>query len=101
MRRLSMIDPLTGALSRRHFTDVGTREVRRSIRYGAPLSVLLADIDRFKKINDTLGLATGDAVLKRFAQTCRGALRKHDVIGRIGGEEFGILLPHTDAVQAL
>jgi two-component system chemotaxis response regulator CheY len=102
-QRLARTDPLTGQPNRRGFLEEATREFRRSARYDRPLSVLALDIDHFKRVNDTWGHAVGDLALQRLAQACRSTLRNGDVFGRIGGEEFAILLPETcreDAVDA-
>lgn len=92
---LANVDQLTGALSRQHFLKLAEQELARSQRYGLPLVVLMLDLDHFKQINDSYGHAAGDAVLKSFVQTVKGVLRESDVIGRIGGEEFAVLLPNT------
>ena len=90
-------DDLTSALSRRRFIDDLSTEFQRSQRHERPMTVLMLDLDYFKNINDHHGHATGDRVLKLFVQTCKSSLRLEDQIGRIGGEEFAILLPETDA----
>lgn len=94
--RLAATDPLTGAFNRREFTVIAEREALRSNRYHHPLSVLMLDIDHFKRLNDTYGHAAGDKVLQRFTMICANALRNVDVFGRWGGEEFVALLPETD-----
>lgn len=91
------VDPLTGALSRRHFLAMAEQELARSRRYAAPLMVLMLDLDNFKRINDQYRHAAGDAVLQGFVQTARALLRESDQIGRLGGEEFAVLLPNTEA----
>ncbi len=101
LRRLATTDPLTGAQNRRAFLEAADRELSRSSRYDEPLSVLLADIDHFKRINDTHGHATGDEALKLFVSTVQGCLRDTDVLGRMGGEEFAVLLPHTTQSAAV
>jgi diguanylate cyclase (GGDEF)-like protein/PAS domain S-box-containing protein len=92
---LANTDMLTGALSRRNFLNKAEQEVARSIRYELPLMVLMLDLDHFKQINDRYGHAAGDEVLRGFVQTVTGVLRESDLIGRIGGEEFAVLLPNT------
>jgi diguanylate cyclase (GGDEF)-like protein/PAS domain S-box-containing protein len=93
-------DYLTGLSNRRHFMDQGQAELARAQRYGTPLSLLMLDIDRFKNINDTHGHKAGDIVLQRLSEIMRETLRSVDVIGRMGGEEFAILLPETDLKRA-
>ncbi len=92
---LANIDTLTGALSRRNFFNLAEQEVARSIRYALPLMVLMLDLDHFKTINDQHGHAAGDVVLQKCVQTVTSVLRGADLIGRIGGEEFAVLLPNT------
>jgi diguanylate cyclase (GGDEF)-like protein len=70
-------------------------ELARSLRYALPLVVLMLDLDHFKDVNDSYGHSTGDAVLQGFVQSVKGVLRESDVMGRIGGEEFAVLLPNT------
>jgi len=89
-------DYLTGASNRGHFMELAEHELSRAIRYGNPLSLMMLDIDFFKQVNDTHGHKTGDAVLRKLIEVCRQTLREVDVIGRMGGEEFAILLPETD-----
>ena len=93
MRLLANIDSLTGAKNRRSFFASGNQELARSKRYKRPLSILMMDIDRFKIVNDDFGHAAGDAVLKNLVNACREMLRQQDILGRLGGEEFGIILP--------
>jgi diguanylate cyclase (GGDEF)-like protein/PAS domain S-box-containing protein len=93
---MTRTDYLTGAATRRHFFDTAERECARSVRHGLPLSLLALDLDHFKGINDEFGHAVGDVVLKSFVDTVGSFLRSTDVCGRIGGEEFCILLPQTD-----
>jgi diguanylate cyclase (GGDEF)-like protein/PAS domain S-box-containing protein len=92
---LANVDALTGALSRRNFLNLAEQEVARSLRYALPLMVLMLDLDHFKNINDQYGHAVGDAVLQTFVRTVTGVLRESDLIGRLGGEEFAVLLPNT------
>ncbi|POA20279.1 GGDEF domain-containing protein [Pseudomonas sp. FW300-N1A1] len=89
-------DFLTGAYNRRALMVLGERELSRAIRNGRPLSVLQLDIDHFKRINDTYGHDGGDQVLKFFVRQLERIIRQHDVLARMGGEEFVILLPDTD-----
>lgn len=92
---LANVDDLTGALSRQHFMRLAEQELARSLRYNLPLVVLMLDLDHFKDVNDSYGHPAGDAVLKGFVKTVKEVLRDSDVIGRIGGEEFVVLLPNT------
>lgn len=92
---LANTDALTGALSRRNFFNLAEQELARSTRYELPLMVLMLDLDHFKRINDHYGHAAGDAVLQGFVRVVAGVLRESDLIGRIGGEEFAVLLPST------
>lgn len=92
---LANMDALTGAMSRRNFLHLAEQERARSKRYELPLMVLMLDLDHFKQINDHYGHAAGDAVLQGFVQCVQGALRESDLIGRLGGEEFAVLLPNT------
>lgn len=93
-------DALTGALSRRYFLDTLRHEVELARSVGTPLSVAIADLDHFKQINDRFGHASGDRALEHFVEVCRAQLRPSDAIGRLGGEEFGILLPQTSLADA-
>ena len=95
------LDPLTQVLGRRGFTEAADNEIQRCLRYRHPLSLIMIDIDHFKVINDTHGHATGDAVLVGFAQLLTRELREWDMVGRLGGEEFAVLLPSSNAEQAL
>ncbi len=101
LERLSVTDPLTGVLNRRGFFRSGEMDFRRALRYRRPLSVILADIDRFKEVNDTRGLATGDAVLSALAGRLKQAVRTTDALCRSGGGEFLALLFETDLPGAL
>jgi diguanylate cyclase (GGDEF)-like protein/PAS domain S-box-containing protein len=92
---LANVDHLTNALSRQNFMALADQELARTLRYALPLVVLMLDLDHFKNVNDSHGHPAGDAVLKRFVQTVKEVLRESDVIGRVGGEEFAVLLPNT------
>lgn len=92
----SIRDPLTGLYNRRHFDQVVIGELARAARSGKPLTLLMADIDHFKAINDTYGHQAGDVVLQNFATSLRDAVRLSDVVCRYGGEEFVVLMPEVD-----
>lgn len=97
---LAATDPLTGLSNRRQFLAQSQTEFARATRSGEPLTVLALDLDHFKDINDQAGHRTGDKVLKRFAEVVSRHLRPTDAIGRVGGEEFMILLPGTSSAEA-
>lgn len=98
--RLAHTDELTRLPNRRHVLERARAECERARRHDTPLSVAVIDLDHFKQINDRHGHAAGDAVLRAFAELCRRELRQHDVIGRIGGEEFFAFFPHTTLADA-
>ena len=98
--RLATIDPLTGIANRQAVLSRVEEELARAVRYGRPLSVILVDLDHFKRLNDSHGHAAGDAMLRHIAQLLAGNVRSVDVAGRYGGEEFLILLPETDVDAA-
>lgn len=93
--RLARYDVLTGAANRRYFLERAEQECARSRRHQLPLSLMLVDLDHFKQINDRYGHAYGDEALKQFSAVMRGRLRDSDLLARIGGEEFVILMPST------
>lgn len=95
IQQLAITDSLTGLYNRRHFFELGRREIVRAMRYRRELAMLMLDIDHFKDVNDTYGHATGDQVLRTVSARCRESLREIDLIGRYGGEEFVVLLPET------
>jgi diguanylate cyclase (GGDEF)-like protein len=99
--RLTRIDALTGLFNRRHLEEELVRQYAVARRGGAPVSVLLLDIDHFKRVNDTYGHPAGDAVLQEFAHRLRDAVRAIDTPGRWGGEEFLVVLPGADSAAAL
>lgn len=98
--KFAFTDFLTGIANRRHFIHELESEIRRSQRYELPFSFAMVDIDHFKKINDQHGHHAGDLVLQNFCLKCVNALRTSDIVGRLGGEEFGILMPMTDLHEA-
>lgn len=100
LKRQARIDFLTGLRSRGYFMELAEQELSRAIRYETPLSIIMMDVDFFKQVNDRHGHKTGDAVLIKLAEVCRRTLRDVDIIGRIGGEEFAILLPQTAKEEA-
>jgi diguanylate cyclase (GGDEF)-like protein len=93
-------DPLTGLFNRRHFYKLARMEIRKALRYSRPLSLIMCDIDFFKKVNDTYGHPLGDKVIKMIAETAKNELRTTDILARYGGEEFIILLTETSAANA-
>ncbi len=101
LREIASTDALTGALNRRALESQAAREMARCRRYGFPLSVVVMDLDHFKQLNDTHGHNAGDAALCLVVRDLQSALRGTDLLCRSGGEEFLILLPHTDHATAL
>lgn len=97
---LALFDSLTGALNRPAFHQQAEKEFARSRRYYRPLSVIMLDIDHFKQVNDRYGHSAGDQVLQIFAEACQEVIRSTDLMGRVGGEEFAILLPDTPSRSA-
>ncbi len=96
LRELATTDSLTEINNRGHFIELAEKELIRSKRYGTPLSMIMLDIDHFKGINDSFGHSVGDEVLKYTSNTCKSIIRENDVIGRIGGEEFAVILVESD-----
>jgi diguanylate cyclase (GGDEF)-like protein len=99
-QELATTDPLTGLFNRRGWLQAGLRELDRAERYGRPLATLILDLDLFKRVNDSYGHPVGDEVLRETADRLRSCLRKIDLIGRYGGEEFMALLPECDLPSA-
>jgi two-component system cell cycle response regulator len=101
IQRLANRDGLTGCINRRHFIALATQEIERCRRYNRPLSFLILDIDHFKDFNDRYGHQVGDQLLCHLVNLCQNQIRKVDVLGRYGGEEFVILLPETNEAGAM
>ncbi len=101
LEELSRTDGLTHAANRRHLIEMLEIEYLRAVRYHAPLSYVMGDIDHFKKLNDEHGHQLGDRVLEAVADVLKSNVRIHDVVGRYGGEEFALVLPQTDTIGAV
>lgn len=101
LRKLAVNDGLTGLLTRKAFEDEATRLTDLCRRHRHPLNVIYFDVDHFKSVNDKFGHEAGDKVLRAVSETCRTHLRQSDVFGRLGGEEFAVLLPETDQKGAI
>ena len=101
LERQAYIDYLTGISNRRHFMTLANNELKRDKRHHHDLSLLMFDVDHFKAINDQYGHQVGDLVLQKLVIECRGHLRTEDIFGRIGGEEFAVLLPETRIEAAI
>jgi len=99
-RRLADIDSLTGLRNRRYFHELLGREIARAKRYERKLSLIVFDLDNFKQINDRVGHLTGDAVLAEVAARVRDVIRESDLAGRVGGDEFGVIMPETALIDA-
>jgi diguanylate cyclase (GGDEF)-like protein len=100
MEQIADRDQLLPVLNRRAFVRELTRHISFTVRYGTPASLLYFDLDGFKLINDSHGHAAGDAVLEHFAQALLANVRDSDVVGRLGGDEFGVILSHANHGQA-
>lgn len=100
LEKLATIDDLTQIYNRRKFFELADYELERNARYQHPLSIIMIDIDHFKKINDKYGHQTGDTTLHILAQTILETIRTTDIFGRIGGEEFALVLPETPKHEA-
>ncbi|MDH5464483.1 MAG: diguanylate cyclase [Thiovulaceae bacterium] len=96
----SQVDDLTQVYNRRYFLTQAEKQLSIAKRYERPIAVMMLDLDSFKKVNDTHGHKAGDMVLTHFTQVCQEIIRRTDIMGRLGGEEFAILLPETDLVEA-
>jgi len=101
LEAMSVTDDLTGMYTRRYFFDRCEEYLRAARRHGLPLSLMMIDIDHFKRVNDEFGHQMGDKVLREVASLVHGALRASDICARYGGEEFVILLPYTEEGEAL
>jgi diguanylate cyclase (GGDEF)-like protein len=101
LTNLALKDPHTGLYNRRHFTETLEKELALAKRHAQSLSVIMMDIDYFKAVNDVYGHSFGDLVLKQFTKTLQGAVRRYDIIFRLGGEEFVMIAPRTDRSTGL
>lgn len=101
LAELAATDELTGLCNARHFRERLNEEFSRADRYRTPVSLVMADLDGFKQINDAHGHTAGDRVLAQIAQRVRAQARSTDIVGRVGGDEFAFLLPHTSLADAL
>ncbi len=99
--RLTTIDGLTQVYNKRYFVETLEREIGRAQRYRRDLSLIMFDIDNFKKINDTYGHLAGDHVLKQLASVIKSRIRREDILSRYGGEEFAIILPEIDSYNSM
>ncbi|MBK5109060.1 MAG: GGDEF domain-containing protein [Anaerolineales bacterium] len=100
IQQIAITDELTGMYNRRGLFEIGRLEIERTRRYNLPLSAIVMDIDHFKRVNDKFSHAVGDQVLRSFARCVQENTRELDVVGRIGGEEFVLLLPGSDHLSA-
>ncbi len=100
LEHLANCDSLSGAFNRRYFEETARAEIERARRYNHPLSLLMMDADHFKRINDTHGHAVGDRAIRAIVESSQGVFRTSDLLARMGGEEFAVLLPETDSDAA-
>lgn len=101
LKQAATYDWMTGALNKAHFIEKAKEELEKALRNKTPLSFIFMDIDHFKKINDEIGHLAGDTVISEFANRLKRAIRKIDLIGRFGGDEFMLMLPHKGKKEAL
>ena len=101
LERIALLDDLTGLPNRRHLLSRLDQEIARAYRHGHPLTVAMLDLDFFKRVNDRFGHAAGDDVLRHFASFLNTQLRGSDIAGRLGGEEFAVLLTETTQSEAV
>lgn len=101
LEELAHVDSMTGLVNRRRFFDVANREWLMSTRYAREIAVLMIDIDHFKKVNDNFGHDAGDAAIRHIAAICQESKRATDIVARLGGEEFAILMPETGLAGAV
>ena len=99
--RMASVDELTGIWNRRKFLELAENEAERYVRYLRPYSLMMIDLDYFKTVNDRFGHVSGDNALKQFAGIVSRQIRSIDIFGRLGGEEFGIIMPETGIEEAL
>lgn len=101
LKKAATYDWMTGALNKAHFVKKAKEELEKAVRNKTPLSFIFMDIDRFKKINDEIGHLAGDKVISEFANRLKKLIRRIDLIGRFGGDEFMLMLPHKGKKEAL
>ncbi|WP_448202849.1 sensor domain-containing diguanylate cyclase [Azospirillum sp. sgz302134] len=100
LRDMASRDPLTGIYNRRSFMELARSQLARAHRFNEPMSIFVLDVDHFKRINDSYGHATGDDALRMVAGGCQAILREYDILGRLGGEEFVVVLPGATADES-